>query len=105
MRILLLSITALMGIMVNADPTRPETDRLGLSSSSVLETSLRLQGIIVNQQSRLAIISRQLLSVGDEVNGHRVVSITPSRVVLVNMQTAEERTLSIRPDGIDVKPR
>lgn len=104
MPVLLLFFSVLIGFKVNADPTRPELGQLGAASSSLRQTSLILQGIIVSQQNQLAIISAQLLGVGGEINGYRVVSITPSRVVLVDVQTNEQRILSLRSDGINVKP-
>nr|WP_320114839.1 hypothetical protein [uncultured Desulfuromonas sp.] len=63
------------------DPMRPQGDG-ALSLQSAPETPLTLTSILMAEQRRVAIVNGRVVTVGDEINGYRVVSITARQVEL-----------------------
>ena len=63
------------------DPMQPQGGDV-LSEESEAETALTLSSILMAQQRRVAIVNNRVVTVGDQINGYRVVSISPRQVEL-----------------------
>lgn len=87
-----LSMAAIsMAAMANSDPTRPAT--LGGGGGDAIATDYSLQSVLVGGTRSIATINGEALSVGDEVGGARVISISHQNVLLdVKGRTVELTT-------------
>lgn len=63
-------------IFVNHEPPRTES----ATDESVEPVQLELNGIVIDETRRLAIVNRQLVKVGDFVGAARITGIDPGRV-------------------------
>ena len=68
-----------------ADPTQPPGWLSGSSQKSapaVSKKKLKLQQVLIREDSRLAVINNRLVKAGDRISGARVVEIKPGSVVV-----------------------
>jgi len=80
------------------DPTRPLFQKKVVSEKPKPDPydaapGLKLQGIILGLEQRMAIINSTRLRAGDRIAGHHVETIGPRQVIL--MKNGQERTLSL----------
>lgn len=87
--------TSAFGFQSSHDPTRPLSNQGNKGFAKVASSGLVLQSIIKNSQGQTvkAIISGQLVAVGDSVSIYKVKSITDGKAVLSSPDT--ERTLKL----------
>lgn len=85
------------------DPTRPPGTAAAKNLSGGVETpkgDLRLQSILVSPERRAAIISGQVVQLGESVQGYRVVAIGDGEAVL--RMGGQSRTLRLFP-AVDLR--
>ena len=91
-----LSVSGFAQAQALRDPTLPPASVLAPDSHDVTSGELRLEGIRrLPGKAPLAMINGQMLKVGDEIAGRRLVRIGESEVRLMNGQDRE--TLSLAP--------
>lgn len=85
------------------DPTRPPGAngvRIAPGERSAPTGGLRLQSILISPERRAAIVSGQVVRLGESVQGHRVIAIGESEVVL--RMDGKSRTLRLFP-AVDLR--
>ncbi len=66
-----------------------------------IEIPLELKAILIGEHIRLASINQRILTIGDEINGERVLEIHPDRVVLGKGK--ERRTILLDQSPLKIK--
>lgn len=69
------------------------------------ETPLKLKAILISDHIRLASIDRSIVTVGDSINGEKVLEIRPDRVVLEKEGKRRTILLDQNPVKITVEER
>ena len=81
------------------DPTRPPPGAFVVSkagSKPVARKSMTLQTVLISPQRRTVVISGRIMSLGDTMNGYRLVEIRSAEVVMKGSKGT--RTLRLYPE-------
>ncbi len=77
------------------DPTQPPAEAVAVDVKPVAHKGLTLQTVVISQQRRTAVISGRIMSVGDTIQGYRLVEIRESEALLRGSKGT--RTLRLYP--------
>ncbi|MCF6458432.1 hypothetical protein [Pseudoalteromonas sp. MMG024] len=71
------------------DPTRPKTLEASsvVANSTQADNALVLQSVFVKDSGNLAVVAGQMVRIGDQVQGYKVIKITSDSVTLEQGQT------------------
>jgi len=65
--------------------------KMGSKQNEMLPSALKVKAILISDRIRLALIDRQIVTIGDSIQDEKVLEIKPDRVLLV--KGVQKRTL------------